>query len=77
MTESPHQHLDLFASWLRTLGEDVEALGAVVSSPEAAAPTRQMIAGGLNYVFKSLDLIPDGIDDIGYLDDAFVLRYPA
>jgi hypothetical protein len=29
---------------------------------------------GLNYIFKSLDLIPDGIDDIGYLDDAFVLR---
>jgi uncharacterized membrane protein YkvA (DUF1232 family) len=28
----------------------------------------------LNYVFKSLDLIPDGIEDLGYLDDAFVLR---
>ncbi len=35
------------------------------------------IAGGLNYLFKSLDLIPDGIDDIGYLDDAFVLRVAA
>ncbi len=33
-----------------------------------------MIAAALNYVFKSVDLIPDGIDDIGYLDDAFVLR---
>jgi hypothetical protein len=28
-------------------------------------------------MFKSLDLIPDGIDDIGYLDDAFVLRVAA
>ena len=27
--------------------------------------------------YKSLDLIPDGIDDIGYLDDAFVLRVAA
>jgi hypothetical protein len=35
--------------------------------------TRSLV-GGLNYIFKSLDLIPDGIDDIGFLDDAFVVR---
>ena len=39
--------------------------------------TRRRGAGALNYLFKSLDLIPDGIDDIGYLDDAFVLRVAA
>jgi len=74
MSENRPNHLELFASWLRTLGEDVESLGRVVESSEAAASSRQVIAGGLNYLFKSLDLIPDGIDDIGYLDDAFVLR---
>jgi hypothetical protein len=31
----------------------------------------------VNYLFKSLDLIPDGVEDIGYLDDAFVLRIAA
>lgn len=77
MAENRHNHLELFASWLRTLGEDVESLGQVVESKGAAAPARQLIAGGLNYLFKSLDLIPDGIDDIGYLDDAFVLRTAA
>jgi uncharacterized membrane protein YkvA (DUF1232 family) len=77
MADTRHNHLELFASWLRTLGEDVEDLGAVVQSREVAAPARQVIAGGLNYLFKSLDLIPDGIDDIGYLDDAFVLRAAA
>jgi len=77
MPENRHNHLELFAGWLRTLGEDVEKLGLVVESQEATAPTRQLIAGGLNYLFKSLDLIPDGIDDIGYLDDAFVLRTAA
>ena len=35
--------------------------------------TRSLVSG-LNYIFKSLDLIPDGIDDLGFLDDAFVLR---
>ncbi|MBC7173303.1 MAG: DUF1232 domain-containing protein, partial [Polyangiaceae bacterium] len=38
---------------------------------------RELVAGVVNYLFKSLDLIPDGIDDIGYLDDAFVLRVAA
>jgi hypothetical protein len=28
-------------------------------------------------MFKSLDLIPDGVEDLGYLDDAFVLRVSA
>ena len=77
MADNRHNHLELFAGWLRTLGEDVERLGHVVESKAAGAPARQLIAGGLNYLFKSLDLIPDGIDDIGYLDDAFVLRTAA
>jgi uncharacterized membrane protein YkvA (DUF1232 family) len=71
-----HNHLELFAGWLRSLGEDVEQLGAVVES-KAARNARQAVAGGLNYLFKSLDLIPDGMDEIGYLDDAFVLRTAA
>lgn len=70
-------YLDTFPAWLRSLGDDAEALGAII--PERGAPEapRQIVAGGLNYLFKSLDLIPDGIDDIGYLDDAFVLRVAA
>jgi uncharacterized membrane protein YkvA (DUF1232 family) len=31
----------------------------------------------LNYLFKSLDLIPDGLEDLGFIDDAFVLRVAA
>ena len=37
------------------------------------AATRSLVAG-VNYIFKSLDLIPDGVDDLGYMDDAFVIR---
>jgi hypothetical protein len=46
---------------------------------DAGAPesVRRYAAAGLNYLFKSLDLIPDGIEDLGYLDDAFVLRVAA
>jgi uncharacterized membrane protein YkvA (DUF1232 family) len=44
------------------------------SAPIPPEPALRYIVGGLNYLFKSLDLIPDGIEDLGFLDDAFVLR---
>jgi uncharacterized membrane protein YkvA (DUF1232 family) len=76
-TDNDAHYLDLFPEWLRTLGVDlaivVDTLGDT-ASPEAA---RKALAGSLNYVFKSIDLIPDGIEDIGYLDDAFVVRVAA
>jgi uncharacterized membrane protein YkvA (DUF1232 family) len=77
MSDSNAKYLDTFPGWLRSLGEDAEALGAILSSDGGPQAAREAVAGGLNYLFKSLDLIPDGIDDIGYLDDAFVLRVAA
>jgi hypothetical protein len=74
MSDTDTNHLDLFAAWLHGLGDDAEQLGAVVAAESASESARQFVVGGLNYLFKTLDLIPDGIDDIGYLDDAFVLR---
>jgi uncharacterized membrane protein YkvA (DUF1232 family) len=75
-TSLDSRYLEIFPGFLRTLGEDAAALGAVVTS-DAPEGTRRWVAAGLNYVFKSLDLIPDGIDDLGFLDDAFVLRVAA
>ena len=73
MTELEDRCLDTFPQWLRSLADDAVALAGVLESdaPEAA---RRYVAGGLTYLFKSLDLIPDGIEDLGYLDDCFVLR---
>jgi uncharacterized membrane protein YkvA (DUF1232 family) len=69
--------LETFPLWLRSLGEDAEGLVDLISEDTVPDTARRVLAGGLNYLFKSLDLIPDGIDDIGYLDDAFVLRVAA
>jgi Protein of unknown function (DUF1232) len=74
MSDHDGQYLEAFGAWLNKLGEDAEQLSTVLSSGDVPSIARQAVAGGLNYLFKSLDLIPDGIDDIGYLDDAFVLR---
>jgi len=77
MSETEPNYLELFAGWLRVLGEDADQLASIVPDAAVPEPARQALAGALNYLFKSLDLIPDGIDDIGYLDDAFVLRVSA
>ncbi|MBL8600962.1 MAG: DUF1232 domain-containing protein [Myxococcales bacterium] len=73
-TDVDVQCLDTFPTWLRSLGSDAEALVEALEHGDTPDAARRALAGGLNYVFKSVDLIPDGIDDIGYLDDAFVLR---
>jgi uncharacterized membrane protein YkvA (DUF1232 family) len=69
-------YLDVFPEWLRTLGADAAALGRTTAETQNDDVRRYCIAG-LNYVFKSLDLIPDGIEDLGYCDDAFVIRVAA
>jgi uncharacterized membrane protein YkvA (DUF1232 family) len=70
------RYLEVFPSFLRTLGEDAGALGTLAAS-DGPDVVRRYVVAGLNYIFKSLDLIPDGIDDLGFLDDAFVLRVAA
>jgi uncharacterized membrane protein YkvA (DUF1232 family) len=68
--------LESFPAWLRSLGADATALAEVLESSEAPAISRSA-AGSLTYLAKSLDLIPDGLEDLGYIDDAFVLRVAA
>ncbi len=69
--------LDAFPTWLKTLGEDVSLLAGVLADDGESEAVRRLGAGAANYLFKSLDLIPDGIEDLGYLDDAFVMRVSA
>jgi len=82
MTDAPidPRYLEVFPSWLRTLGEDAVQVGATVGKLAAAGGhegVQKYLVAGVNYIFKSLDLIPDGIDDLGYMDDAFVVRVAA
>ncbi len=72
MTDPNEKYLDTFPAWLRSLGEDIDSV--LAAAGELGDEGKRQLVAGINYLFKSLDLIPDGIDDIGYLDDAFVLR---
>ena len=71
------RYFEAFPDWLRSLADDAVALAGLLTAESTPTPARRALAGGLTYLFKSLDLVPDGIDDIGYMDDAFVLRLAA
>jgi uncharacterized membrane protein YkvA (DUF1232 family) len=68
------RYLETFPQWLRSLGEDALAVGDVIANGAPSGDAGRSLIAGINYIFKSLDLIPDGVDDLGFLDDAFVLR---
>jgi uncharacterized membrane protein YkvA (DUF1232 family) len=74
MNDINTKFLDIFPRWLRSLGDDVRTIINTAADRGMDKAVRGYLVGGVNYLFKSLDLIPDGIDDIGYIDDAFVLR---
>jgi uncharacterized membrane protein YkvA (DUF1232 family) len=77
MSDLDSRCLDTFPEWLRSLADDATAFSNVLSDTNLADAVRRPLGGALNYLFKSLDLIPDGIEDLGYLDDAFVFRVAA
>jgi len=74
MTEIEDQCLEAFPKWLAALNDDAVAMSSLLMAESIPDKARRHVAGALNYLFKSLDLIPDGVEDLGYLDDAFVLR---
>ena len=77
MNELHTRCLDTFPEWLRSLATDAGELAVLLEGDSIPEASRRHVAGSLNYLFKSLDLIPDGIEDLGFLDDAFVLRVAA
>ena len=86
MTELDTRCLDAFPQWIRSLAEDATALAQLLSTDSLPQDARSFdgndevkryVTSGLNFIFKSLDLIPDGLEGLGFLDDAFVLRVAA
>jgi uncharacterized membrane protein YkvA (DUF1232 family) len=77
MTPLAARSLDAFPNWLRSLGQDARQLAAIVENRSLPEGGRRAAVLALNYLFKSLDLVPDGLEDLGFMDDAFVFRVAA
>ena len=73
---SNNEYLESFPAWLGSLGEDARALADLLEG-ESTQEAQLWTLAALTYLFKSLDLIPDGLEELGFVDDAFVLRVAA
>lgn len=76
MSSTELRCLESFPGWLGSLGTDANALAELLGSSDSS-DLRDAAARSLIYLTKSLDLIPDGLEELGYMDDVFVLRVAA
>jgi uncharacterized membrane protein YkvA (DUF1232 family) len=74
LTPADSKFLPTFSGWLSGMAAEVQALGRILEAPGSSEPLRRASAEGLNYVLRSFDLIPDGLEALGYLDDLFAIR---
>jgi uncharacterized membrane protein YkvA (DUF1232 family) len=66
-----------FQTWIDSYERDVALFREVVASDESPAALRRLLAGGLMYLIKQLDLVPDYYQPVGTIDDTMVLRVVA
>jgi len=63
-----------FSGWLRLVGEDLLSLANLLGTPEAPVPFRLAAAQALQGWLRWVELVPEGIEPLGYLEGAFALR---
>jgi uncharacterized membrane protein YkvA (DUF1232 family) len=74
MTPLDTRCLEAFSGWLGGFAEEARALCNILERQESPEALKWASAQSLNYLIRSLDLIPEGIEDLGYLDDLFAFR---
>jgi uncharacterized membrane protein YkvA (DUF1232 family) len=66
-----------FQEWIDDYEHDVALFKDILRDEDTPAPLRRLVAGGLMYLIRKFDLIPDYLKPVGLLDDAIVLRVTA
>ena len=66
-----------FQEWIDDYEHDVGLFKEIILDKATPDPLRRLIAGGLMYIIRQFDLIPDYLKPVGLLDDAMVLRITA
>lgn len=69
--------VDLFNEWINSLADDAKTLRAALEAKETPREAKRFIAGGLSYLLRKIDIVPDYLTGVGVVDDAAVLRVAA
>src|SRR3954466_13202158 len=63
-----------FIAWLGALGNDARGLSSLLAQEGAPEPVRRFAAEALNQLFHVVDLVPEGVEALAYLEGAFAFR---
>ncbi len=77
MADFESRCLDAFPQWLESLADDARSVVGWLGDDRLGPSARHRLAGAIGYLMRSVGLVQDGIEDLGYLDDACVLRVAA
>ena len=66
-----------FQEWIDDYEHDVGLFKDILQDETAPPALRRLVAGGLMYLIRTIDLIPDYIKPIGLIDDSIVMRVTA
>ncbi|MGM0596814.1 MAG: YkvA family protein [Myxococcota bacterium] len=66
--------LEKLDGWVKTLVDDAKIMRSQIDSDGISRDAQKHIIGGLSYLLRKVDIIPDYMGGIGVLDDAFVMR---
>jgi hypothetical protein len=67
-------HGAVFGGWLAGLGEQARELSRLLEREDAPEALRRFGAETVNQLLHAADLIPEGIEDLGYLETLFAFR---
>ena len=66
--------LEAFPKWLSELASDAVAVSRLLTTETTPTETKLYVVGAIGYILRTAELVTDGIEDIAYMEDAFVLR---
>ena len=66
--------IELYGGWINSLPDDTRTLQAAVDAEETPRKAKLMLIGGLSYLLRKIDIVPDYLTGVGVVDDVFVLR---
>jgi len=69
--------IELFGGWINSLPADTQAIQAAVTAEGTSREAKLMLVGGLSYLLRKIDIVPDYLSGVGVVDDVFVLRIAA
>lgn len=66
--------LQAMDEWVKNLAVDANVMRATIDVEGTSREAKKFIIGGLAYLLRKVDIIPDYMGGIGVLDDASVMR---